>query len=550
MTRVSLVLVTLALAVAAFAQQALTSTVTSVALFKQGYGVIVREVTLPAGQTESIINDVPVPVHGTFWIQTAPAVGLTSVLATEGDKPRTVPVVSLAELLRANVGEKVELKTMDGYEADGGWVAGKLLSVAENREAAGTRYASQPDIFGRTYPSSNYSSYNPLAAGAADLVILQQDTGPLALPLSSIRQIRKAAADGPLKTTLALKETGAVLKLRSNGTGGKAIISYLTRGLTWAPSYRLDVAGVKGRLTAKATLLNDVEDLTVPTLSCMAGFPNLAFSGVVDPLAGQSSVESFLSSLASPGGSTRGSMITQQAVMMNSYSPYNEMPTLPATAAGEEDLFSYPLKNITLANGERAAYTLFEQDVDYKDIYRWEAADINNTTDPYRYRSTDTPQQAQDVWHALRLTNTGTQPWTTAPILLCKGDTFLGESTMYYTSVGGESTVDINKALDVHAENEETTLQKIGDIIINHSTYSTYAISGTLTVKNYKKEIVHMVVTKHMTGTPTESSIKPTQNDEQLRLNAVNATRTLVWEFDVAPGGSMEVTCKYKINVS
>ena len=86
------------------AQQAVNSHIVNVALFKQGYGCIVREVTLPAGEHEAVIADMPVPVHGTFWILTPPAIALRAAIATKGERRQAVAAVTLPELLRRNRG--------------------------------------------------------------------------------------------------------------------------------------------------------------------------------------------------------------------------------------------------------------------------------------------------------------------------------------------------------------------------------------------------------------------------------------------------------------
>lgn len=83
----------------------------------------------------------PVPVHGTFWLLTPASITLQSVIAAEGELTHTVAAVTLPELLRANIGEMVEVKTADG------WLKGKLVSVAEDRtetNAASAISASAP----------------------------------------------------------------------------------------------------------------------------------------------------------------------------------------------------------------------------------------------------------------------------------------------------------------------------------------------------------------------------------------------------------------------
>ena len=61
----------------------------------------------------------------------------------------------------------------------------------------------------------------------------------------------------------------------------------------------------------------------------------------------------------------------------------------------------------------------------------------------------------QVVWHALELTNTTEQPWTTAPAMTMKDGRVLGQSTLTFTPPEGASRLRITQAVSIKAEQAE-----------------------------------------------------------------------------------------------
>jgi len=533
----------------ASAQQSLTSRIVSAALFKQGYGCIVREVTIPAGEKESIIADMPVPVHGTFWLLTPTVITLKSAIAAEGARTQVAPAVTLPELLRANIGETVEVKT------GGSWLKGKLVSIADNRTEKSTIApaipASQP-AYGYYYRQSEATNAPVVTTG--NLFVLETPDGQTALPVSEVMQIRKPAGTGALKMQFARTRDCATLHLHTQGQGGVLSIAYLTRGLTWAPSYRLDLSGTAAHLLGKAVLINDAEDLQAQDLACLAGFPNMKFSQVVDPLALQENVAQFLTALQQSSENNartgRSNSVMSQVAMNSAYTPEGAAVAPPSEMGPSEDIHQYRFKDIALKQGERAYLPLLDQQVAFSDLYRWEVRDLReNTYRWYEQREDEQIPQAEDIWHAVRLKNPGKIPWTTAPVAVTSGDQFLGQDILYYTSAGGNTLVNITKAIDVKAKFTENTLDHSGYIALGGHNYRIYVVAGKLLVNNFKGEKITLAINKKLTGDLIETSIKPTSVTEAPRTDIANPHSTVTWEVAVPAGKSMEIDYKYKVYI-
>ncbi len=541
----------LSLPLLAFAQQSLPSRVVNVALFKQGYGCIVREVTIPAGESEAVIADMPIPVHGTFWILTPAAITLSSAIAAEGERMQVVPAVTLSELLHANIGETVEVKTADG------WLKGKLISMAENRTEKDSDAPAIPTNAQNSSPWY-YRAPAPVTTStpvvmAGNLLVLETPDGETALPVSAITQLRKPAGSGALKVQFTRTTDGATLHLHTRGPGGVVSIAYLTRGLTWAPSYRLDIAGATAHLQGKAVLINDAEDLVSQQLSCLAGFPNMKFSHVIDPLALKENVAQFLSSLQQPaddGSRGRNGAVMTQVMANSAYIPEGGSDTPQPELGSNEDVHQYRFKDVAIKQGERAYLPLLDQQVAFSDLYRWDVRDLReNTYRWYEPRADEQTPQAEDVWHAVRLKNAGKLPWTTAPVMVTSGDQFLGQDILYYTSAGSSTLVNITKAMEVKASFSENTLGHNETLEIGGHTYTVYKVAGKLQVNNFKGEKVNLVINKKLTGDLIESSIKPTTVKEEPRTEIANPHRTVTWEVEVPAGKSLEIDYKYKVYI-
>merc|ERR1719334_1459444 len=94
-----------------------------------------------------------------------------------------------------------------------------------------------------------------------------------------------------------LLENGSLIVRYSQG--GPCSLSYLTKGLTWAPTYTvlLDRDTKKLKLEGQACLLCDLATFTgspVKEVSLVAGQPNMQFQNVCDPLVSGVSAEDFI----------------------------------------------------------------------------------------------------------------------------------------------------------------------------------------------------------------------------------------------------------------
>jgi hypothetical protein len=554
---VAIAIVTTAATPGAFAQTVAEAKTTEVSLFKNGLGFVVREFTVPAAG-EYVLRDLPAPAHGSFWILSDQGnAAVKEAVAYSSPRTEMTEATTLLELVRANVGKKVEVRT----EADG-WTAGTVLAAPERTPKLPVR-ASGGNEYGYSYYGGGRAYRPPTAAGQArqaDYVLLKTDKGVLALPPGEIKGVRAPGTE--LAVNMPQTQPGAALRMKVTGGGGRFRVAYLEWGLTWAPSYRVDISTPgQAALACKGEIVNDVEDLRGTTVNFITGFPNLGFSEVVSPLAMVGDVSDFIQSLISVGNrrgvpSRREAVVTQQVTMNAAYSggPGGPMAMMPTEGEVREDLFLYPHPDVTLQPGERGYYQLFTKLVPYEDLYAWEIRDSLDDSQRWRFYWGDDGRQPQveqeEVWHSLRLTNTGDIPWTTAPAMTTQQDRVLGQDTLLYTAPGAKTLLKITRSLEIGVEqNEKEVSRQRNASVPYYGNWDLVTIQGELRIRNQKNKPITMLIKKTLSGDVAEASPKPGDEATTEGFWSVNPKHLLTWEVKLAPAGRAALTYRYKAYV-
>ena len=384
-----------------------------VSLFKNGLGFFVSEVTCPKKKETFSIVPSAAASHGSFWVSYPPKVKLESFTAREIDTEEVVEAVTIAELLRANVGSKVNL-TIGNKE-----ITGVIKYFAEDRKPP------EPEPYAPGSAEVTTTNYRRSNFALSRLMIIQTDEAEVGINPQSVQRVE--FLEGKAEKTFIRKGKAMQLgvKLGSPAGGKKLTLSYLAKGITWAPSYMVDITQTdEAVVSAKAAVLNEVCDLDDVTIQLVTGFPHLQFADIVSPLAMKENLAQFLQSLMRgqserPRSGPMANVMSQRADY--SMSMEMEMPIMPAYGSAEggkvaEDLFLYPVENVNLAKGQVGYLPLFTESVPYKHIYQWKIPDYVNEDDRYYDRRREQEQQREEeVWHCLRMENDTKVPWTTAP---------------------------------------------------------------------------------------------------------------------------------------
>jgi hypothetical protein len=520
-----------------------------VSLFKNGLGFFILEVAIPPAQNFFTVIPPAAPSHGSFWVSYPPEVNMNSLIAKEVELTEQVDVITIAELLKANIGCRVRATYADKE------VTGVIKYFAEDRQEPKPNPYMPGGVDAATAPSYRNVDYS-----RGRLAIIETNAGQICIDPQSLTKVE--FLDGGAKKTVASNRKSAQLEVRLGAPAGgkKMTVSYLAKGITWAPSYMVDITDAStARISAKAELINEVCDLNDVTVQLITGFPHVQFSDTVSPLALKENLAQFLQSL-NRGESERGrlasvsSNVAMQQQRADFY--YDRSAVLPAYGAAEigkvqEDLFFYPVKNVHIKKGEVCYLPLFTESVPYKHIYLWEIPDYVDEERGYYEQDRDQRREnIEQVWHCLRLENNTKVPWTTAPAETVKQELILGQDTLNYTPVAGKATLRITQAVNVKAEQIELETDRKRDAAQLYGYhYDLVTVEGKLSVANFQQKPISLEITKTLSG-EVKSSDPEAKIEKMARgLRRMNGLLKLAWTIELQPGEQKQIKYVYDVYV-
>ncbi len=256
-----------------------------VALFKNGLAMFTADVALPEKGTTFAFRPPVAAAHGSFWVSADPQVKFTSLVASKVWVDTQRRAASVAEFLAANVGRQV---TLQMGEAAGGPVEGTLVDAG----------LSAP----RTHPTDPYRPGGLVGASSyprpGQFALIHTKSGYVAVNPQSVARVEVGQAEPGRDYTVQEQAVELRGSLAQPAPGKGLTVSWLGKGATWAPSYRVDITDPKqARFSAKAVVINEAADLSGVDVALVTGVPHLQLADVVSPLAMKQSMASFLRSL-------------------------------------------------------------------------------------------------------------------------------------------------------------------------------------------------------------------------------------------------------------
>jgi hypothetical protein len=526
-----------------------TPKITDVTVFKDGHALVMSrgEADLEDGWCRT--REVPVPVLGAFWtFVTERGAEVDFVKAGFAKAEETRPCLSFEEIIQANVGKRVVMVEQP-KDADADSHEGILLGILRHeaeREVEATRTTpSGRDRYGRYYGTGQIrETEEKTTESLASFVMLQKDSGVQLIKRENIRSIC-LADDSPATAHTETKEVREIslrVLRRGRPADKKAEVGmiYLQKGVRWIPDYRIRLlANGQAEVSLQGTIIHDLADMENIDLHLVVGVPSFIMKESLSPMALRE-IGLRLSSYFQPPSPRRrdqeynyfyNAIMTQVSwANAGDESVGGGGPEIPSEGQ-QEDLFLYHKSGITLKKGERAVVKLLEVTVPYEDIYTWEIPPVppremwpNVNQD--QQRELQRALSAARVMHEIRLTNTGSVPWTTGPATIFKEGTPLGQQLLAYTSVKNKVDVPITVATDLNTKKEEEELsRKLRALIVNGTEYTKATLHGTLTVTNFKDRDVRIVITRKLLGTATGAT-----RDGKITLSNSMENASILWE--------------------
>ena len=495
--------------------------IVGVDLFKNGLAVIRCEVVL--GKPGSyVLDEVPQPIHGTYWVES------------------TGPIESLVRMRDVDVSAN---ETPPGNLQDD--LAGKKVIVSIKGD-------KRPPLTGTvvkyTLPKDQVDGATP-----ARYLVLQTGKGRAFIDHAEIASVEvEEAADTVKRTRPQLVLTLGESEMAEN-RDTRVMIRYLTRGLSWAPSYRLDITDPKTlTLEQHAIIRNELVNLDGAEIRLISGFPSVQFSHVLSPLSPRMSWAMFFAQLGHSGGRDND-YASNGIAMQNSAGNYRQ-PTfdlsLGAIPTGEGvDLHYQPIGKRSLAKDDTLGITVAGGKADYERVVEWVVPDNRDAYGSYSGRGhTD----EDEPWDALKFKNPLTFPMTTGPATVTANGQFNGQRSTYWVNAGEETVMRVNKALSVRTRAiENEVLPKgggNGDFIwVGGRQFRKSTVSGELSVSNHRKENTQVLIRRRFSGELVSAEGAPKSSLREEGVFSINKRNELLWAVALKAGE--ERTLKYSYTV-
>ena len=502
------------------ADASVKSKIVGVDLFKNGLAIVEREATL-AGPGTYALDDVPAPVHGTFWIDSTGTVDVVVKMRDVEVPASDVPPGALQDDL---AGKKVIVHFKGDKRAP---VSGTMMKIKPTKPEA--EPAPVPGRF----------------------LVLQTARGRVYVEPSEVAAVE--SEDAGDKVTRRRPQMLLTLHEGRGANKGEAkvTIRYIATGLSWAPSYRLDISDPKTlALEQHAVVRNELEDLDGAEVRLISGYPSVEYAHVRSPLAPHTNWLAFFAEL----GNSRhreidalgNSIVSQQAIAMNNYRAPHRL-ALGATPTGEGvDLHYQSIGKRTLADGAALALTVAKGRADYERIVEWLVPDTRNAHGQV---------ERHDAWDALKFKNPLSFPMTTGPAAVVANGQFNGQRTSYWVNAGEETVLRVEKALSVRTratENEQ--LPKDGgsarDLIwVGGRQYRKTTVEGELAVGNHRKETISLVIRRRFSGELASADGAPARQLREEGVYSVNKRQELLWTLELKGGEEKKLKYTYTVLV-
>lgn len=324
-------------------------------------------------------------------------------------------------------------------------------------------------------------------------------------------------------------------------------LMYFQKGLSWLPNYHVQLLGNhKARISLKANVFNEVEDLKDVAVNFVLGIPS--FSDIQEPLFSGQSLRSFMSDLArNPRSSSShytDSVMTQVRASANyqvSEDPFLHDPDTEGEMS-DEDLFFYTKENLTLPRGGRMLIHLLETDISYDDSYSVRLDKDLRTYGRQSHRSSNT------VWHSLTFKNESGLPLPTGAISFVKDENGskypISQNHLDFVPAGLLAKVKMTEVPDIVVMDDE----KVKDTQQNgQDEWKLLTIEGVVEVSNFKKKEITLEIERAVAGELLESDTPWTKGHAgRQNLNSPNQSNEVNWVLSLQPGEKKTITYRYK----
>lgn len=492
------------------------SPITSVGLYKNGLAMVQRTIQIPKPGAY-IVKPIPKPMLGTFWIDAVPSV--------------------TARVRRSAFGED-ELRELTGREA-------KIeFSDSARPEVSGTvrRIAS--------LEGNDLTVGRDGRAGRAPILVIQSGDEPeVYVNAKDIVRITVAGRDG--KTWQVRPEF--ILDVGAMNNAHTAVrLTYLTEGMAWTASYRIDLADAKNlAIRQSATIRNALADIKDAELRLVSGAPSLTSrSELADLFAGVNEEDPFRMGSGGGGvglgGALGGGNAGQGGLGGGGFGGFGGGITNfnsggvgrvaedgGLVEADGGDVHEQAIGKFSILRGESVAVSTQTATAAYDRLVEWSPT-VNYGDGPV--------SDSNAAWDAIQFRNPFKFPLTTGTVMFVGGTEFRGQTRVYFTSPGEVATLRSSKALSMLTEADEI-VEKVEDTSFLWRNTKKKTHLGTLWIRNMRSAAMKVVIKRKVEGTLVDAEGEPQKKGGG--GSSANPGVELVWNLTLEPGAEKRLNYRY-----
>ncbi len=503
----------------------LVSKIDSVGLFKNGYAYMTHSAKIDKAGVY-IVGNIFRPVHGTFWIDNNKDIEVRMKMQDVSSDDFYLS----KNIQNSLVGSELTVYLI-GVEKP---IHGKVIK--NNMDVKSTGWEQILNS-----PRSYYSANLP---AASNTVIIKNKTGIHAIKTS---QIAHFIITNLTKRTI--KKPVLIVKVKKD-LKSPLVFRYLTKGFSWAPSYRIDITDPKKLfIEQKAVIKNELGKIDATDVYVISGFPSVQFAHVESPLSIQTSWSSFFRQLGqkpSVGGSSWTSNVVSQQLKMSENMAASS--SFNSQAEGGKDIHYQLLGKLTLDKNESLSRITASAETKYQRIVEWNIPQTRQADG--KYKSVDNDKIRKGVWDTLNFKNPLPFPMTTAAVVIEANKKFRGQRMTYWVDQNETASIAITKALSIRAKStEQENAANRTAVTIAGNNYQKTKVKGLLNISNHRSKAVTMIIHKKFHGEFVKADDNPGIKHLTDGTWSVNRSNQLTWKLTLKPGEKKLISFHYTILV-
>jgi hypothetical protein len=480
----------------------------SVGLFKNGYAFYVRQYSVEGDST--YLLDLPSTVHGTLSVSSPHKDVTVSTQYELVDVPAPLDAASLSrsKLQKSFAGKQVTLQLKDST------VTGTLVRL------------SQPES--PSTPPSSSSMYEPYSSSEGgysnDFLVLDDGQGGLMMiDPSSVLSFKVQGGASVMRPEKRLTVT-----VDGSHKGGSPIqVSYLAYGLTWAPSYSINLTDpLQLSINFQAQIRNQGKSIDAGDAQLITGFPNLQFQGVTSLLSSDLSTFTREVNNVDRNVPVRESIMAQSAMSNSAYGMLQNTESNQVDSDGS-DVFYQSIGPLSLGPKAAVLKNVASATAAFQQVVDWDASE-------------------EDAWDAVRFLNPLPSAITTAPVSVVQGNRLLGQSSTKWTPPRGLAIVRSSKALSVRVWKSITQGDEVR-LAPERAKIVQINVEGVLNVVNTRNTNITMCLNYEFDGilVPIRGINPPKVSKTEGGSGGLNPRTNVNWEMFMPAGAKANVTFYY-----